>query len=206
MIITSPLKIDIEALQPESDFPVAPVVAEAMLSNPLHVAVFKSTDAKSLERQVKLFEIVLKQPGCNIFVARHNKKVVGVMNYYLPGQCQISKLKTINMLPSLCGILGRRLPAVLSWKSAWSKQDPRSAHLHFGPLAVLPSYQKKGIGSLLLQHFCDIADSQSMDAYLETDRNENVGLYMRFGFSVIQTQMVCGVRNWFMWRKAYRSI
>ena len=89
------------------------------------------------------------------------------MNYYLPGQCQISKLKTINMLPSLCGILGRRLPAVLSWKSAWSKQDPRSAHLHFGPLAVLPSYQKKGIGSLLLQHFCDIADSQSMDAYLE---------------------------------------
>lgn len=205
MIFTSPLKIEIEPFQNESAAMLAPVVAEAMLSNPLHVAVFKSTNEESLQRQIKLFEKVLQQPGCNLFVARHHQKVVGVMNYYLPGQCQISPFKTINMLPSLCGILGRRLPAVLRWKSAWSKQDPRSPHLHFGPLAVLPSYQKMGIGSQLLQHFCDIADAKRMNAYLETDKNENVGLYMRFGFSVIQTQNVCGVKNWFMWRNAYRS-
>ena len=43
---------------------------------------------------------------------------------------------------------------------------------------------------------------REMHAYLETDQQRNVRLYERFGFEVQDTDMVLGVKNWFMWRKA----
>jgi GNAT superfamily N-acetyltransferase len=106
------------------------------------------------------------------------------------------------MLPRLIAILGSKLPAVLEWKTTWEKHDPQLPHLHFGPLAVLPQMQHRGIGSVLLNHFCRIADEQKAKAYLETDKEGNIKLYEKFDFNIIETNMVCGVKNWFMRRDA----
>jgi len=195
-------EIKIEVLKSGGVEAVATVVATAMLNNPLHLAVFKSNDNKSQHMQEKLFANVLGRPACNILVAKVDQKIVGVMNYYRPGECQISTLQTIVMIPALIAILGSKLPAVLEWKTTWAKHDSKGLHLHFGPLAVLPHMQHAGIGSKLLGHFCRMADAQTADTYLETDKEENIKLYERFGFNVIQTDTVCGVKNWFMWRSA----
>jgi hypothetical protein len=40
-------------------------------------------------------------------------------------------------------------------------------------------------------------------SYLETDKPENVRLYQRFGFRVIESADVLGVRNWFMSRPTF---
>jgi ribosomal protein S18 acetylase RimI-like enzyme len=40
------------------------------------------------------------------------------------------------------------------------------------------------------------------DAYLETDKPENVRFYERFGFEVVGEEEVLGVPNWFMLRRA----
>ena len=45
-------------------------------------------------------------------------------------------------------------------------------------------------------------DAAGEDSYLETDKPENVALYSRFGFEVIDQAEVLGVANWFMWRRA----
>ena len=45
-------------------------------------------------------------------------------------------------------------------------------------------------------------DAGGEDAYLETDKPENVALYGRFGFEVVEEAEVLGVPNWFMWREA----
>ena len=37
-------------------------------------------------------------------------------------------------------------------------------------------------------------------AYLETDKRENVRLYQRFGFTVVESAEVLGIPNWFMSR------
>jgi ribosomal protein S18 acetylase RimI-like enzyme len=179
---------------------LASMVATAMLNNPLHMAVFQSNDENSRLIQTRLFVEVLRIPTCNLMVAKQNGKVVGVMNYYLPGQCQISPLKTITLLPRLLLVLGPKLHRVLRWKSNWIKHDPNIPHLHFGPLAVLPHMQGRGIGSELLNHFCRIADIQGANAYLETDKEENVKLYERHGFKVVETDTLFKVMNWFMWR------
>jgi hypothetical protein len=38
-------------------------------------------------------------------------------------------------------------------------------------------------------------------SYLETEKPQNVALYQRFGFEVIDEAEVLGVPNWFMWRE-----
>lgn len=54
--------------------------------------------------------------------------------------------------------------------------------------------------SKLLQFFCDAIDKNKHTGYLETDKKENLPLYERFGFTVIEEDEIFGVRNWFMVR------
>jgi ribosomal protein S18 acetylase RimI-like enzyme len=201
-MLTSAIKTTtIEKFNNGSVQELAAVVATAMLHNPLHLAVFKSQDSTALQKQKKLFYQVLNMPACNLVVAKQADEVVGVMNFYLPGKCQIDPLTTISLIPRLYMKLGSPLKRVLKWKQNWAKHDDKRAHLHLGPLAVLPHKQGQGIGSGLLHHFCEIADARKADAYLETDRKENLALYQKFGFKVIKTDFLFGVENWFMWRQ-----
>jgi hypothetical protein len=41
--------------------------------------------------------------------------------------------------------------------------------------------------------------------YLETDSEDKVRLYERFGFEVVREQQVIGVRNWFAALRARRT-
>lgn len=194
------MNIEIKQLTPTGITPAAEVVARAMLHNPLHLAVFGAADDNAVQMQTRMFIEVLQLPPCNLFAAWKDGRIVGVMNYYAPGCCQITPLKTLRMLPGMFGILGNKLPRVLKWKANWAKHDPEERHLHFGPLAVSPAMQGKGIGAALLTRFCMIADARKEAAYLETDKIENVALYERFGFRVIAEDRLFGVKNWFMWR------
>lgn len=82
----------------------------------------------------------------------------------------------------------------------WGAHDIRTPHIHFGPLAVAPEAQGRGVGSALLTHFCNYLDQTTQTGYLETDKEINVGLYEKFGFAVVSTDRVIGVPNWFMQR------
>ena len=74
-------------------------------------------------------------------------------------------------------------------------------HWHLGPLVVDTHLQGMGVGGRLMQVFCAQIDAAREDAYLETDKPENVTFYERFGFEVIGEQKVFGVINYFMLRR-----
>lgn len=194
------LRYKLEPNKDQNVRPIATVVACAMQTNPMHLAVFGKDNPGSFNIQVNLFELLLELPTSNIVVVKYDNRIVGVMNFYLPGQCQLSKLKTFLKLPRLIRILGTKLPAVLRWKSFWANHDPSNIHFHFGPVAVLPNFQGKGIGSLLISNFCKMCDEQMMNAYLETDKEENLSMYLKFGFQVVRKDVLFDVTCWFMWR------
>ena len=58
------------------------------------------------------------------------------------------------------------------------------------------------MGSLLMRVFCTRMDALGEDAYLETDKPEDVPFYERFGFEVVGEGEVLGVTNLFMLRRA----
>ncbi|MGZ7188531.1 MAG: GNAT family N-acetyltransferase, partial [Halobacteriota archaeon] len=60
----------------------------------------------------------------------------------------------------------------------------------------------KGIGSQMMELYCDIVDRNKLEGYLETDRPENVPFYERFGFKVVEEEVEIGVKYWLMLRPA----
>ncbi|HYI24126.1 MAG TPA: GNAT family N-acetyltransferase, partial [Thermomicrobiales bacterium] len=138
----------------------------------------------------------------NAKVARDaNGAIVGAYSFADPGTCQPSGIPKLLMAPILMTLgfgNGRR---VRSWLSAWSSHDSHERHYHFGPVGVDAHLQGQGIGSAMMHTFCTQMDDANENAYLETDKEINVGFYERFGFQVIGTDTVIGVQNWFMLRK-----
>lgn len=187
----------------ESDLAEAIVVTtRAYATNALGDAVYRGHPEKLRFQEASNRQILAHAPG-QVFIAARNGKVMGMMRMTEWPQCQmtLSFVQTLRIIvPALLtrnrGVVLRRMAA----RSAWTRHHPNKPHWHLGPIAVVPELQRRGIGSQLLEHFCRIVDQSGQAAYLETDRPENVRLYERFGFRVIEEGPVVGIPNWFMWR------
>ena len=58
---------------------------------------------------------------------------------------------------------------------------------YFYVFTVLPECRKKGIGSKILRKVFKFFDENQKDCYLETLTYENVGIYNRYGFELVET-------------------
>jgi ribosomal protein S18 acetylase RimI-like enzyme len=117
-----------------------------------------------------------------------------------PGACRPGAGQQLRLLPHVLALGPRAFGRAGRWMGAWRALDLPERHWHLGPVAVDAGLQGRGIGSLLLAHYCERADAAGEVTYLETDKVINVHFYERFGFAVIGEQDVLGVPNWFMRR------
>jgi GNAT superfamily N-acetyltransferase len=69
---------------------------------------------------------------------------------------------------------------------------PREPHWYLGILGTDPTYQGRGVGSALLDVVLPRVDEQGLPAYLETQKEENLPFYRRFGFEVSDEMRVPG--------------
>lgn len=173
--------------------------------NPLHVAAF-GNDAELRLRRLRRFlseTAIALDWGPNMLVARGvNDEIAGVCNAMAPGECLPSPSRQLRMLPSLLSNRPHTAGRATRWLDSWEKHDPEERHWHLGPMAVDTHLQGKGVGSLLMRVFCARMDAAREDAYLETDKPQNVRFYERFGFEGVGEEEVLGVSNWFMLRRA----
>ena len=172
------------------------VLSLAMLNNPLHVAVFQGNgETERLHIEKMFYDLFSQLPGI-VFLARENRKIVGVMR-----------------MKSCVGSQATEEPKDLKdetdiqWRKSilqrdWATHDPSEQHWHLGPIGVLPSHQGMGVGSRLMRRFCKEVDACAAKAYLETDLDENVRFYQNFGFTVISRSTVFEVENRYMERAA----
>jgi len=190
--------ISITELQPSEIPQAAKLIARAMANNPLHLAIFGKADHKVISRQEKMFLLALQLPGLKIYASRQDGQINGIMCYTTSAHCQLKPLQLFKAIPPMIKALGSRLVPVLLWRMNWGRHDPKGVHYHFGPLAVDPDYQGKGIGKALLQYFCTLIEGTIRPAYLETDKEINIKLYEKFGFRIVAKDSLFGVSNWFM--------
>jgi ribosomal protein S18 acetylase RimI-like enzyme len=83
---------------------------------------------------------------------------------------------------------------------AGMRHDPRERHQHVELVVVEAALQGLGIGSLMMGALCREMDRLPDIGHLETDKEENVRFYERFGFQVTGEARVLGMRNWYMQR------
>jgi GNAT superfamily N-acetyltransferase len=187
-------KLKISFLEKSDISEASRVLSKAMLKVPLHIAVFQGQGEKERKIIKKMFfELLSDLPGIT-FLARINRQIVGVMRMK---SCDGSKVSNEHAPTEDVNNLDWRK---LYWHNEWARHDPLNQHWHLGPVGVLPSHQGKGIGTKLLNRFCQEVDACSAPAYLETDTDKNVRFYERFGFEVVNETQIFDVKNRNMWR------
>jgi ribosomal protein S18 acetylase RimI-like enzyme len=181
----------------------ANVFARSMRDNPLNIAAWQLEDNRRQQALASFYESV--GPGLlnrgSMLGAFQAGTLVGVCIIHPPGQCQPSTVEKLRILSALLlsGNL-KAIPSMLQWAGVWSQHDPKDPHWHIGGLAVDPPFQGQGIGGHLMIAFCERVDSCNGKAYLETDKQRNVGFYQRYGFQISSESQVLGIPNWYMVR------
>jgi ribosomal protein S18 acetylase RimI-like enzyme len=75
--------------------------------------------------------------------------------------------------------------ALFSMFEQMGDYHPHEPHWYLPLIGVDPIQQRKGYGSMLLEHALKVCDEEQMPAYLESSNPENIPLYQRHGFEVL---------------------
>lgn len=198
-----PVEVEIGPMERHEIPAVLDVLVRGMRDNPMHVAVYGDDPGERLASQRLMLEAGFEITGLDrdMLVARRlDGTVVGVCGMMAPDETLPGGIDQLRLLRRILKLGPGTAIRLLRWIEAWTRLDLKQPHWHLGPVAVDPRYQGQGIGSLLMQVFCNRMDAAGEPAYLETDKLINVTFYERFGFEVIHREDVLGVPNWFMRR------
>ena len=89
------------------------------------------------------------------------------------------------------------------FEGAIKQRWPKEPHWYLAILSVSPESQGKGHGGALLRPGLERADAEGLPAYLETQRERNLGFYERHGFELVEKLMIDGeLPVWLMYRPA----
>ena len=177
------------------------VVSRAMADGPMSVAIFGNELRGRTRGMHRFFNAALKAMTKLPLVACSGDRIVGVLAAEPPGTCKTPLKKRLMMLPHLIRVGGpgdmyRGLVYIRKRES----HDLDEKHWHLGPVAVDTESQGEGVGSKLLESFCAEMDGKKEISFLETEKPQNVRLYERFGFEVVDEDEPLGVKQWYMRR------
>jgi len=171
----------------------AKVLSIAMLNNPNHIGLFLGNgEEERLEIEKMFLKLLNNLPGI-VYLAKENGKIIGVMRMK---SCTGKGIDEPDTVKDENDIEWRKYV----WFKEWAKHDPVEQHWHLGPIGVLPTHQRLGVGSMLMDRFCREVDACVSKAYLETDLDKNVRFYEKFGFKVVSQSDIFGVNNRYMLR------
>ena len=186
------------SLMEQNDIKIsAKVLSIAMLNNPHHIGVFLGNgEDERLKIEKMFFELLDNLPGI-VFLAKKNAKIIGVMRMK---SCIGKPIGDPDLIEDEKDINWRKYV----WFKEWAEHDPVEQHWHLGPVGVLPPYRGMGVGTALMKRFCSEVDNCSAKAYLETDLDENVRFYKKFGFERISESLIFNVANRYMLRDSQK--
>jgi ribosomal protein S18 acetylase RimI-like enzyme len=198
-----PGRVEIGDTRPEETAEAVAVAARAMCTSPMAFAVLGPSHARRYRHTHRFFSRLYRLAAHQRpLVARLDGRIVASTNDLVLGACRARPIDIFRTLPALAITGPRAAVRTARWFNDWEHRDPDRPHAHFGPFGVEPELQGRGIGSVLLTEYTRRLDQAGEHSYLETEKPENVALYQRFGFEVIDEAEVVGVPNWFMWREA----
>jgi GNAT superfamily N-acetyltransferase len=196
-------RIEVGDTRPRETAEAVAVAARAMCTSPMAFAVLGENPDRRYRHTHRFFSRLYRLAAHQRpLVARLDGRIVASTNDLVGGACRARPVDIVRTLPALAITGPRAAVRTARWFNDWEHRDPDRPHAHFGPFGVEPELQGNGIGSLVLREYTRRLDEAGEHSYLETEKPENVALYSRFGFEVIEEARVLDVPNWFMWREA----
>lgn len=198
----------------------AGVAARGMRDNPNSIALFGPDPVRRVQALEPMFHLVLLSLQRPALVARRHGYIVGIATLSPAGQCfyrqTLARNKSINLGGKIINVGMPRVPRQLVMPlvslgpgalsrisvlgEAGMRHDPRERHQHVELVVVEAALHGLGIGSRMMEALCREMDRLPDIGHLETDKEENVRFYERFGFQVTGEARVLGIRNWYMQR------
>jgi ribosomal protein S18 acetylase RimI-like enzyme len=176
---------------------VIELLVQAYTSNPAHIAIFGKDNFAVNER---FFKLMFKDIKGDLFAAESEGVIAGVIGIEKHPQPVTLKSEPVPFTTETLLATESVITRLQERKAIWDKMELKESHYHFGPVAVLPEFQHKGIGGKMMEYCCRILDRESERGYLETESLENVKFYRKFGFQVINEMVLFGVPGFFMKR------
>ena len=85
-----------------------------------------------------------------------------------------------------------RAKTILKQIDELHKEYANEPHFYLDNIGVLPVARGRGLSSMLIRPFLDLADSQKVIAYTDTVTRSNVALYQHLGFQCVEERAVPG--------------
>ncbi len=123
-------------------------------------------------------------------VRDQNERILGVAVWLTTGGFPLSLGVQFAQIPSSLRALYAR-PHSLKIGGVYLREllnvHPKEPHWYLMLLAVEPAMQRSGVGTMLMDEGLARVDSEHVGAYLETQKEDNLAYYRRFGFQLRET-------------------
>lgn len=129
-------------------------------------------------------------------------EVRGAAIWVQPGHWKGTLVEALSLAAPSARLFRTRLPRAMANLTLMERKHPKEPeHWYLAVLGTDPAHQGSGIGSALIRAVTDRCDDQSLGAYLESSKEQNVPYYARHGFEVRERiNSGDGPPMWLMWR------
>lgn len=188
---TGPYHVDRSPLSREQLNASCAVALRGFYTDPF----FEFLAPKALQRNRGLFLFFRNAlrhmgPGGHLSTVRDARdRIVGVSAWIEPGGYPQSIPVQLAAMPGSLRALYRRPSSLLQggqYLEAMAKSHPKEPHWYLYLLVADPETQRQGVGTMLLNDRLPEVDEAHLGAYLETQKEDNIAYYRRFGFELVK--------------------
>lgn len=186
------LRLDVRTLT-KSEFTSASLVAKrAFFNDPFFR--FLSPGARLRDRGLTIFfraSLVHAGEEAHLVTVRDDDDTIVGLSLWLPtNRYPQSATTQLAQIPGTVRALYRRLRALIDgakYLAAIAKSHPKELHWYLYLLVTDPANQRSGVGTMLMEHGLAETDAEGVEGYLETQNEDNLGYYRRFGYELRET-------------------
>lgn len=185
----SPSGVVVGVLPPGFEWAAATALAASHADYPSFRRVFPRPSRRG--RALQPFFAATVRDAVRFGVVRaawRGPEVLAVAVWLPPGAFPWTAWRKLRAMPYFLRVLAadpRNFPKFVRLGANAERVHPADRHWYLVVAGVRPEAQRQGLGSKLMRHELDVADSDGVPVYLETADRANVPYYERFGFAVI---------------------
>ncbi len=162
--------------------------AKAMMQDDLHTFFFPEEKTR-YRKLLSLYTYKIKNQITDCYITSENLEGLAIWEKPYEHNNNLSAAEVLSgtRLIFECGIPSLlRMLKYQIWSTTARKRLIEEPYWYLDVVIVSPEYQGKGFASKLIKPFLEEASSTGSKVYLETQNKNNVPIYEKYGFKVIE--------------------